>query len=115
MINDYKSALEFADDYFVMNYDMFLRKYFYGRKEEINRNITPKKFKQVFGEFSPAQLSIVHDKDSPCIVVAAGPGSGKTKLLVHKLASLYMIEDVKHEQMLMLTFSRPPPQNLKNV
>ena len=33
-------------------------------------------------------------------------GSGKTRLLVHKLASLLLMEDVKHEQLLMLTFSR---------
>jgi ATP-dependent DNA helicase RecQ len=46
-------------------------------------------------------------------VVAAGPGSGKTKLLTHKLASLYMMEDVKHEQMLMLTFSRAAATEFK--
>lgn len=40
------------------------------------------------------------------MVVIAGPGSGKTRLLVHKLASLLLMEDVKHEQLLMLTFSR---------
>ncbi|MBP3746306.1 MAG: ATP-dependent helicase, partial [Ruminococcus sp.] len=34
------------------------------------------------------------------------PGSGKTRVLVHKLASLLLLEDVKHEQLLMLTFSR---------
>jgi ATP-dependent DNA helicase RecQ len=45
--------------------------------------------------------------------VAAGPGSGKTKLLTHKLASLYMMEDVKHEQMLMLTFSRAAATEFK--
>lgn len=106
MINNYKEALEFVDDYFVMNYDMFINKYFRGRKEEIGHNITPKKFKQIFGELSPTQLSIIKDQNSTCIVVAAGPGSGKTKLLTHKLASLYMMEDIKHEQMLMLTFSR---------
>ena len=38
-------------------------------------------------------------------MVAAGPGSGKTRVLVHKLASLLTLEDVKHEQLLMVTFS----------
>jgi len=60
----------------------------------------------LFGELSPAQLKIIKDRDSKYIVVAAGPGSGKTRLLVHKLASLLLMEDVKHEQLLMLTFSR---------
>jgi ATP-dependent DNA helicase RecQ len=106
MTSDYQEALQFVDDYFKLNYDAFLRKYFRGREAEITKNITPKKFKQLFGDLSPRQLSIIKDADSRYIVVAAGPGSGKTKVLVHKLASLYMMEDVKHEQMLMLTFSR---------
>jgi ATP-dependent DNA helicase RecQ len=106
LINDYQEAMTFVNDYFVMEYDMFLQKYFMGRKDEIRQNLTPKKFEQLFGDLSPAQLSIIKDHDSNCIVVAAGPGSGKTKLLVHKLASLFMMEDVKHAQMLMLTFSR---------
>ncbi|MCL2025439.1 MAG: RecQ family ATP-dependent DNA helicase [Leptospirales bacterium] len=113
MVNDYNEAMTFVDDYFVMNYDMFLHKYFKGRKDDINKNITPKKFRQLFGELSPAQLNIIKDQDSDCIVVAAGPGSGKTKLLTHKLASLYMMEDVKHEQMLMLTFSRAAATEFK--
>jgi len=113
MINDYNEALTFVDDYFTLNYDDFLRKYFKNRREIINRNITPDKFNQLFGELSPAQLSIVNDQDSNYIVVAAGPGSGKTKLLTHKLASLYMMEDVKHEQMLMLTFSRSAATEFK--
>jgi len=45
--------------------------------------------------------------------VAAGPGSGKTRVLVHKLASLLLLEDVKHEQLLMLTFSRSAATEFK--
>jgi ATP-dependent DNA helicase RecQ len=107
IINDYKDALQFVEDYFQLNYTSFLNKYFKGkRQDEIRRNLTPAKFRQLFGELSPAQLKIINDKDTKYIVVAAGPGSGKTKVLVHKLASLILMEDVKHEQLLMLTFSR---------
>jgi ATP-dependent DNA helicase RecQ len=73
---------------------------------EIQRNLTPEKYKQLFGQLSQRQMEIISDKESRCIVVAAGPGSGKTRVLVHKLASLLLLEDVKHEQLLMLTFSR---------
>jgi len=107
MINDYKDALQFVDDYFKLNYSSFLFKYFPGSKaNDLKLRITPAKFRQLFGELSPAQLKIINDNESKYMVVAAGPGSGKTRILVHKLASLYMMEDVKHEQMLMLTFSR---------
>lgn len=107
MIENYQEALQFVDDYFRLNNTSFLQKYFPGsRKEEISRRMTPRKYKQLFGELSETQLKIVNDNTSPHIVVAAGPGSGKTRLLVHKLASLLLMEDVKHEQLLMLTFSR---------
>lgn len=107
MISDYKEALQFVEDYFQMNYSSFLNRYFKGsRQDEIKRNLTPAKFRQLFGELSPVQLNIIKDQDTKYIVVAAGPGSGKTKVLVHKLASLLLMEDVKHEQLLMLTFSR---------
>src|SRR5690606_20149127 len=114
MIDDYRSALQFVEDYFQLNYASFLQKYFKGsRQNEIKRNITPTKFKQLFGELSPTQLKIINDNETQHIVVAAGPGSGKTRVLVHKLASLLLMEDVKHEQLLMLTFSRAAATEFK--
>ncbi len=107
MINDYRDALQFVEDYFQLNYSSFLNKYFPGSKaDDLKLRMTPAKFRQLFGELSPTQLKIINDNESKYIVVAAGPGSGKTRVLVHKLASLLLMEDVKHEQLLMLTFSR---------
>lgn len=107
MVKNYDDALQFVNDYFQLDYQMFLNKYFKGtRKGEINRNITPAKYKQLFDCLSETQRQIIDDVESNNIVVTAGPGSGKTKVLVHKLASLMLLEDVKHEQLLMLTFSR---------
>ncbi|HZK52753.1 MAG TPA: ATP-dependent helicase, partial [Desulfosporosinus sp.] len=114
MISNYKAALQFVEDYFHLNYTSFIHKYFPGSREnEIKKNITPTKFKQLFGELSPTQLKIINDKQSTYIVVAAGPGSGKTRILVHKLASLLLMEDVKHEQLLMVTFSRAAATEFK--
>ena len=107
MVRDYDAALQYVQDYFQMDYKRFVAKYFKGKRvQEIERNVTPEKFVQLFGALSEKQMQIISDKDSRCIVVAAGPGSGKTRVLVHKLASLLLLEDVKHEQLLMLTFSR---------
>lgn len=114
MISDYKDALQFVEDYFRLTYPSFLNKYFKGsRQDEIKRNLTPTKFRQLFGELSPTQLKIITDNKTKYIVVAAGPGSGKTRVLVHKLASLLLMEDVKHEQLLMVTFSRAAATEFK--
>ncbi len=114
MIADYGKALQYVDDYFQINYNSFLKKYFPGSKaNDLKLKMTPAKFKHLFGELSPSQLSIIKDSESKYIVVAAGPGSGKTRVLVHKLASLLLMEDVKHEQLLMLTFSRAAATEFK--
>ncbi len=107
MLRNYKEALRFVDDYFQMEYSDFIKKYFPKEKRQfLIKSITDNKFKEIFGTLSLEQQKIINDKDSEIIVVAAGPGSGKTRVLVHKLASLLLLEDVKHEQLLMLTFSR---------
>lgn len=114
MVRDYDAALQYVHDYFQMDYKAFVQKYFKGeRVEQIERNITCKKYEQLFNQLSKKQMQIISDKESRVIVVAAGPGSGKTRVLVHKLASLLLLEDVKHEQLLMLTFSRAAATEFK--
>lgn len=114
MVRDYDAALQYVQDYFQLDYKLFISKYFKGeRLAEIEHNMTPAKYKKLFGELSAKQKEIINDKQSKYIVVAAGPGSGKTRVLVHKLASLLMMEDVKSEQLLMLTFSRAAATEFK--
>ena len=114
MVRDYNAALRFVNDYFTMDFRKFINQYFKEeRRAQIDQNITPAKYNKLFGELSNRQCEIIDDKESKYIVVAAGPGSGKTRALVHKLASLLLLEDVKHEQLLMLTFSRAAATEFK--
>ena len=114
MVRDYNAAQRFVNDYFTMDFRKFINQYFKEeRRVQIDQNITPAKYNQLFGELSNRQCEIIDDKQSKYIVVAAGPGSGKTRVLVHKLASLLLLEDVKHEQLLMLTFSRAAATEFK--
>ena len=114
MVRDYHAALRFVNDYFTMDFRKFINLYFKEeRRAQIDKNITPAKYDKLFGGLSHRQCEIIDDKQSKYIVVAAGPGSGKTRVLVHKLASLLLLEDVKHEQLLMLTFSRAAATEFK--
>jgi ATP-dependent DNA helicase RecQ len=114
MLKNEKEALIFASDYFNLNYPVFLNKYFdKTQQKNMKENISIKKYKQLIESLSYTQREIIDNKDSDCIVVAAGPGSGKTRTLVHKLASLLIKEDVKPEQLLMLTFSRAAATEFK--
>ncbi len=107
MVRSYSAALKFVNDYFQLEFTSFIGKYFGGdRAKAIRSSITTSKKRQLFGSLSDTQRRIIADDKSGVITVAAGPGSGKTLVLVHKLASLLLMEDVKAEGLLMLTFSR---------
>lgn len=100
-------AAGFVADYFSLGLKEFVGKHFPGRGEELKRRMTPEKFKQIFGDLSEEQMVVVKDDESPNILIAAGPGSGKTRVLVRKMAALFTLEDNRAEQFLMLAFSRP--------
>ena len=114
MVKDYNAALQFVNDYFQMDFRKFISKYFKdGRAEKLNQNMTAQRYQKLFGCLSEQQKAIIDDDESKHIVVVAGPGSGKTRVLVHKLAAMLTLEDVKHEQLLMVTFSRAAATEFK--
>lgn len=113
MLADYQAALQYVRDYFELDYQEFLNKYFAGTAaDELNLGLTPSLRNRIFGQLSEKQRAII-DEQAQFVVVAAGPGSGKTRVLVHKLASLLVREDVRSEQLLMLTFSRAAATEFK--
>ncbi|MCK4762150.1 MAG: RecQ family ATP-dependent DNA helicase [Candidatus Aminicenantes bacterium] len=113
LVKNYKEAMSFVDDYFTLDYKAFIKKHFPGRLTRIRRPITEEQFEKIYRDLSPEQLKIINDNQGKAILVAAGPGSGKTRVLVHKVASLLTLEDVKSEQFLMLTYSRSAANEMK--
>lgn len=105
-IENYELALAFVNDYFSLSYDEFLALHFPRRKTEIQRSLTPTRFEEIIKELDTDQTVVLSDNKSQNTLVLAGPGSGKTKVLLHKIASLLLLEDIKPEQFLMLTFSK---------
>ena len=114
MVKDYNAALQFVNDYFQEDYRTFISKYFVPSQiENLSRNMTKQRYDKLFGCLSERQKAIIDDDESKHIVVVAGPGSGKTRVLVHKLAAMLTLEDIKHEQLLMVTFSRAAATEFK--
>lgn len=101
----WKKSKEFASDYFSLDYSNFKAKYHF-KKEEIKRALTKEKFEKIIRNLNDEQSQILNDKKSNVIMIQAGPGSGKTKTLVHKIASLITLEGHKSEYFLMLAHSR---------
>ena len=113
MLTSHILALQFVDDYFKQEYPDFLSKYFHRKTKAIQRPISPSKFREITEALSEEQTAIITDNKSSRILVGAGPGSGKTRVLVHKVASIMLAEDVKPEQFLMLSFSRQAANEMR--
>jgi ATP-dependent DNA helicase RecQ len=95
----------FVKDYFGMEYTKFKKRYDFDEKH-IKLPVTQERLKEIIYDLNDEQKKIFEDDNSDSIMVLAGPGSGKTKTLVHKIASLVTIENNKPEYFLMLAHSR---------
>ena len=73
----------------------------------------PQDLKTILSDDGLGKNEYIETSKPLVVITAPGPGSGKTRVLVHKLASLLLLEDVKHEQLLMLTFSRAAATEFK--
>ena len=111
--DDNTKAMSFLKDYFTLEYNSFKKKYNL-LKEKLLQPITQTRYNKIFKQMSFEQQQIIADKTTKAMMILAGPGSGKTKVLVHKIASLILTEDIKAEQFMMLTFSKSAKMEFKN-
>lgn len=109
MMQNQTAAQELLDDYFSMDLDSFRIKYMFGdRKGDAVSDELRRKIEDVNDE----QRKVIKSRRKH-ILVGAGPGSGKTHLLVHKIASLLWIEEAKPDTILCLTYTRAACRELK--
>src|SRR6476659_3195463 len=66
----------------------------------------------VMGSLDKDQLAAVEHGDGPAIVLA-GPGSGKTRVIVERAVRLIDVERARPDELLVLTFSRKAATDLR--
>lgn len=101
----WERCAKFIGDYFSMDYDLFKKQYKFDEKM-MKLPLTEERYRQIVSNLNDEQSKIFEDRNNRAIMVLAGPGSGKTKTLVHKIASLITLENHKPEHFLMLTHGR---------
>lgn len=106
-----KNSESYLEDYFNYNECEFKEKYFPGRKD-LNRPMTEEKYNVLIKELSNEQRSVLERKRSNELIIA-WPWAGKTKTIVHKVASLILNDGVRNDEFLLLTFSRAAKFELK--
>ena len=101
-------ALRLAMDYFTLKEDEFLARWLPGRDKEIGRETTPESWHAIVESLkNPVQQHIVADnREQTNVLVLAGPGSGKTRVLVHRIAYLIRARRENARGILALAYNR---------
>ncbi|MGB8353679.1 MAG: RecQ family ATP-dependent DNA helicase [Chthoniobacteraceae bacterium] len=100
-------ALAFITAYFTLNKEEFLQRYFAGKKEMLRRATGSESYRRIVESLNnPVQAAIVGAKLDENMLVLAGPGSGKTRVVAHRCAYLLRVERVPARGILVLCFNR---------
>lgn len=101
------AALELVIAYFTLAKDEFLRRYFRTKPGLLEHATTARSFQRIVTDLAnPAQIKVVTATPSRNMLILAGPGSGKTRTVVHRCAYLLRVERVRPQSVLVCCFNR---------
>ncbi len=103
-----EQAKRLSEDYFLLEQDAFLQRWLPGKGSEFKRQTTGKSWEKIVDALgNPVQQKIVaDDRERTNVLVLAGPGSGKTRVLVHRIAYLIRVKREKPHGILVLSYNR---------
>jgi len=100
-------ALAFVAAYFSWPKQRFVREYFANRRELLELATTEESYRRIVADLRhPLQERLVSEKAENNRLVLAGPGSGKTRVIVHRVAYLLRVLREAADGVIVLAFNR---------
>ena len=107
-------AAELLAGYFTLPRRVFVRQFFRGRADLLELATTDESFRRIVdGLQHPVQQKLVEAPEQGNHLVLAGPGSGKTRLIVHRIAYLLRVRRIAPERIIALAFNRHAAAELR--
>ena len=108
-------AMRLAMDYFSLSKEEFIGRWLPNREAELSRQTSPESWRKIVENLGNiAQKRIVADeREETNVLVLAGPGSGKTKALVHRIGYLIRVRRENPEGILALAYNRHAAVEIK--
>ncbi|GAK54821.1 ATP-dependent DNA helicase, RecQ family [Candidatus Vecturithrix granuli] len=107
-------ALRLVLDYFTVSRQEFIKKHFPGRENMLEYATSQDSFRKIVDQLRNAvQTAIVAGPLEKNLLVLAGPGSGKTKIVVHRCAYLLRVKRVPAAHILILCFNHNASVSLR--
>lgn len=105
-LKEMAEALRLVMHYFSDHKQDFLKLYFAGKEEVLKLATSEASWRSIIDELNATQKLIVTDPDDRNRLILAGPGSGKTRVIVHRIAYLLRVKRMPASSIIALTFNR---------
>ena len=107
-LDSMRDARRLRDDYFTLDRQAFVERWLPRSAAALRRQTTPESWRSIVESLgNPDQTRIVaDDREQTSVLVLAGPGSGKTRVLVHRIAYLIRVRRQDPQGILALVYNR---------
>lgn len=113
-VEDSGRALALVNAYFTLPRRQFVREHFKGRADLLELATTDESFRRIVDDLRhPIQQRLVESPERGNHLVLAGPGSGKTRVIVHRIAYLLRVRRVSPDGIIALAFNRSAAAELR--